>query len=279
MTLCQADTRLCHMFAKVKALRARFGLVPAIVVAVVMVAVFVVDQIGNIDTIRALADTQHPHWLVRILTAVSLPPILGWFLLLVGAGFLFVFLAIELQERRAKPDVAGLAGSLRLSPWREGDPGDSRPEYRDWLHVTFQLEGRKRRGRAYIEVKGNGNRTTRREACIADFGSFEHERRELRPGDEYIVPVFTRMTQQTVLWVDRKQKEHSPAYQLTPVAPGAYITDRAFMEGLHRQPLRAGTYRVRVVVIVGNVPDHKEYRTVWKQVDVPADEPGRPAGA
>jgi hypothetical protein len=79
--------------------------------------------------------------------------------------------------------------------WRPPAANESRPGYAGLYHAEFKIGGRrKERGRAYIEVDAQvpGEKPTRTKACMADgTDRIAHEMSGLRPGQPYLIPVFT----------------------------------------------------------------------------------------
>lgn len=164
------------------------------------------------------------------------------------------------------------AGSvLRLLEWREGNPSDTRREYREWRQAVFMLQGQtKERGRAYIEVMKDGI-TDRNRACIAWGDGFSHEMRLLKPSEQYLIPVFVRLKETTELWLDKKA-QHPIGYRPIYTDAGSYVTDEAFLTRQHRQRLPRGACALRVVLIIGDVAHQVEQFTEWRDFGVDADQ-------
>jgi len=80
--------------------------------------------------------------------------------------------------------------------------------------------------------------------------------------------VFMRLTNDCHLWIDEQRYGRLLGYQPRWLAAGSYITDGAFMDNVHRQPSPRGTYRMRVVLIIGDVAHAVDYPSDWRQFDV-----------
>jgi hypothetical protein len=159
------------------------------------------------------------------------------------------------------PDDRHSDGDLAVFGWGVGGATDPRIEYRDWSQVYFVTKGpHKQRGRAFIEVEGG---TTLISADIAGPNWHGHEIASIRPEEPYQVPVFMRLTEPTALALDGYK-----GLPAVPVGAGCYITDSAFMSGLHRARLPVGTYRLSVVLIIGDDRNRVRRQTEWRQFDV-----------
>jgi hypothetical protein len=155
--------------------------------------------------------------------------------------------------------------------WQDGDPGDSRVEYRDWVHFVFRIAGtKKERVRAYLEIARDSQKsTTRRQAEIAGYDWHRHEVPDLRPGDQYAIPAILQLKEPVNLWLDEQRYNHLVTYEPDTVPPGSYLTDSAFLDGMHRQPLAAGSYRIRAVIAIGDSDHLVEHDSEWRVVTVP----------
>lgn len=180
-----------------------------------------------------------------------------------------VVIGLLLIARGARQNAQGFGTDTHLDvlEWRDGNSADSRVEYRNWAYVVFRIGGhRKERVRAYLDIDDGGteNRTA---ACISGHGWFAHEVGDIRPGEQYAVWVFLRLRNGTELWIDRK-KQHILGYRPRYLDAGCYVTDRPFMDEVHRQRLPAGRYRIKAVLITGDVAHQKEWPTDAKSFDV-----------
>ena len=162
---------------------------------------------------------------------------------------------------------AVLAGPIE---WRPPLSNETRPGYSRLYHAVFTLAGStKQRGRAYIEVD-NGVTTDSVRACISKGMSLEHEWRDLRPADPYLIPVFTRIDEATTFWLDEHAwSNSSTGPQPSPpiLQPGTYVTGEPFLTRLHRAALPAGRYRLRVKVILGDTRNREIFCGDWRAVE------------
>ena len=164
--------------------------------------------------------------------------------------------------------------SVKVLEWRDGDQSDTRAEYRQWSHAVFIIDGKKKeRGRAYIEIDREPN-PDRKPGCIGDHTGWSDEVEGLRPGAQYNVPVFMKLDRPVESWIDRQRRPIALSRYRRPERPvylkaGCYVTDVPFLNRLHRQPLSSGEYRLRVVLILGDVKHQVEYYTPWRQFSVP----------
>ncbi len=184
--------------------------------------------------------------------------------------------SVEAGARMPSDEPAG----LQSLGWREGDPSDPRPEYRGWCHVVFMLAGnRKERVRVFIEVKRRSS-TDRLNAVFGQGASYAHEDGQVRPGEQFPVPVFLKLRDPTTLWIDKCRAVPGDMGTFAPVAPGCYITDKAFLDGYHRSSQAPGTVRVRVIVSIGSVARRVENPTRWRRFEIAADgmQPMTPSG-
>jgi len=63
-------------------------------------------------------------------------------------------------------------------------------------------------------------------------------------------------------WLDAKK------FRYPVVARGSYITDSAFLNELHREPLAKSIYELRVVVYLGDVEHQKDFSSPWRKFEV-----------
>jgi hypothetical protein len=182
----------------------------------------------------------------------------------------------EAEERAA--DALRRSGALegRRSPsvemqWRPPATGETRPGYLGLHHVAFVLSQHgKQRARAVIEVEGSTGSDAVR-AWISNGAEVRHEHRGLRRGEPCVVPVFTEILEATEFWLDRQL---DPTKSVSAVQPGTYITDEAFLTGLHRAPMAPGRYRVRVKLLLGDSANVEECHSQWMELAVAGDSDG-----
>ena len=158
--------------------------------------------------------------------------------------------------------------------WRAPTLGDSRPGYAGLHHVVFRLGGaRKERGRVYIDLDVGQGTPHRTNACMGiGTDDIQHEFASMRPGQPFSVPVFTVIRTTSKFWLDRRFVPDHPFWQEPPSAtlrPGVYITDESFLAQEHRLQLTPGTYRIAVVLILGDVEHQRTFASEWKQIEVP----------
>jgi hypothetical protein len=166
-----------------------------------------------------------------------------------------------LQIIAATPDVE--PARVEKLEWRNGNPSDSRAEYRAWLHVVFLVRSKQKvRASAHIELEHNGTRDRRRGRIASDAGYHAHEIYPLPTGEQLSVPCVMRLEADTRLWVDNGPRRRGVlgAVLPKPVLAGWYLTDDPFLSDLHRDPLHPGDYRVRVVLCV----DGEDKSTEWR---------------
>jgi hypothetical protein len=158
--------------------------------------------------------------------------------------------------------------------WRPPATGETRPGYLGLHHVAFVLaQHGKQRARAVIEVEGpTGSDAVR--AWISTGAEIGHEHRGLRKGEPCLVPVFNEILEVTEFWLDRQL---DPTRSVSAVQPGTYITDEAFLTGLHRAPMAPGHYRVRVKLLLGDSAHAEESCSPWMEVAVGGKSPSRPS--
>lgn len=161
--------------------------------------------------------------------------------------------------------------TLAVFEWQEGDPADSRIEYRDWVNFVFRITGtKKERVRAFLEIARDGKPSaSRRNAEIAGYDWHRHEVPDLRPGEQYAIPAILQLTEPVNLWLDEQRYNHLVTYEPDTLLPGSYLTDSAFLDGMHRQLLAPGTYRVRAVIAIGDSQHLVEHESDWRVVTVP----------
>lgn len=168
--------------------------------------------------------------------------------------------AYNLERARAEADLRPrLSGEIE---WHPPAPKESRPGFEQLHHAVFRLAGkRKVRGRAFIDVQSVTHPTSRLRACIGEATeSLAHEVKALRPEQQYVIPVFTRLAAASKFWLDRRfVPDHplspTPAMPIVPV--GTYVTDEAFLFQHHRAALPAGKFTLKVVLVLGDV-EHSE---------------------
>jgi len=156
--------------------------------------------------------------------------------------------------------------------WRAPTVNDTRPGYAGLHHVVFRIGGnRRQRGRVYIDLDAGGTSPTRTKACMAEGTDFiTHESTRLRPGQPYVVPVFTVLSRPSKFWLDRRFVPDHPFYSEPPdLFPGTYVTDGPFLDRVHRQPLPPGTYNIAVVVLLGDSEYERVFSSSWKELRVP----------
>ena len=171
--------------------------------------------------------------------------------------------------RRGAPIEGGtpLEGALQ---WRPPAGGETRAGYSGLHHVAFALRrSGKQRARAVIEIEGPAGIDAVR-AWISNGAEIGHEHRGLRKGEPCLIPVFTQFVEATEFWLDRQTDSAKPP---SVVQPGTYVTDEAFLTGLHRTPLTPGCYRVRVKLLLGDSAHVEESCSPWMELAV-ADESG-----
>jgi len=123
--------------------------------------------------------------------------------------------------------------------------------------------------RAHLEIARDGKASaTRRKAEIAGYDWHRHEVPDLGPGDQYAIPVLMQLTAPVNLWFDEQRHSHIVWYEPDTLLPGVYYTDSAFLDGMRRQPLSKGTYRIRVVLGIGDTEHLVEYESDWRIITV-----------
>src|SRR5262249_3756806 len=128
--------------------------------------------------------------------------------------------------------------------------------------VVFMFGGnKKQRGRAYIEID-DGLKIDRLNADIGSGEWHAHDVSSLVPGQQYNILVFMQLDKPQKLWVDR---DHVYA----PVLAGCYVTDSAFLSGLHRAQLEMRHYELRVIIALGDVEHSQEHSSSWRTFAVP----------
>lgn len=192
-------------------------------------------------------------------TRIGIAIVLGLF---GGAGLLAIGVAWLLLKR-----TMDLYPRMRVLRWQDGDQATHRKEYREWVHAVFRLGGtRKQRVRAFIETGGPSS-PNRIRACIAGPDWYAHEVRELRPGDQFHVPVFLHLSEGMRLWFDERQGE-STGMPPRVLGRGCYLTDELFLDGVIRDRLPTGAIELHVVLITGDTAHQKEHSTSWRTFSV-----------
>lgn len=171
----------------------------------------------------------------------------------------------DLEHAKAIADLrAVLEDGVR---WNPPSPHETRPGYQDIWHVVFRLaSGRNERSRATIEVV-RGKNTSEHHACISrDDNRLRSEWRDIRHGEPCRIPVFVRIAEPTVFWLDRELRPNGHDGML---GPGTYVTDRPFIDNQSRTRLPAGRYRIRVRLILGDSEHAQSFYSGWKPLIVP----------
>lgn len=83
------------------------------------------------------------------------------------------------------------------------------------------------------------------------------------------IPAILQLKEPVDLWLDEQRYNHLVTYEPDTVLPGSYLTDSAFLDGMHRQSLAAGTYRIRAVIAIGDSGHLVEHESEWRVVTVP----------
>ncbi len=99
-----------------------------------------------------------------------------------------------------------------------------------------------------------------------------HESGGLRPGQPYAIPTFAVISKTSKFWLDRRFVPDHPFWSEPAdftLQPGTYVTDRPFLNRVHRQQLPSGTYNLAVVVILGDTEHERAFSSDWKQIRVP----------
>jgi hypothetical protein len=92
-------------------------------------------------------------------------------------------------------------------------------------------------------------------------------------GEPCLIPVFPQVRQTAEFWLDRQIDSARPPSVLQP---GTYITDEAFLVGLHRAPLSPGGYRVRAKLLLGDSEHIEESSSEWTKFSVVDGSRGEP---
>jgi hypothetical protein len=185
-------------------------------------------------------------------------------------------------EAKAAADLDLAAQQARLEPildgqieWHAPAANETRPGFQGLHHAVFRIGGtRKQRGRVYLDLDVGEPTPRRAQACIGEGTEYlAHEFSTLRPGQPYTVPAFTTISTTSKFWLDRRFVPDHPFWTEPAIAtlrPGTYLTDKPFLDQVHRQPLPPGTYRLRVVAILGDVAHEKTFTSDWKEIQVVA---------
>jgi hypothetical protein len=162
-----------------------------------------------------------------------------------------------------------LPPAIRLLEWREPDESDPRPEYRTWWHVALMLGGAKKvRVRVFIEIAGASVKDRLR-ACVAGSGWFRHEVGDLRPGEQFTIPVFLKVERPVTLWVDEcGAGGANGAARAVELPPGSYLTGDDFLTNILRRKLTPGRHTVRVIVSLGNTAQRTEHSSASRTFTV-----------
>ena len=167
--------------------------------------------------------------------------------------------AEALRRGAAVAGAPNVDGGLR---WRPPAVGETRAGYSGLHHVAFALAAPRKRARAFIEVDGPAGIDTVR-AWISNGVEITHEHRGLRKGEPCPIPVFTQVGRAAEFWLDRQIDAARP---VSALQPGTYITDEAFLAGLHRRPLSPGGYRVRAKLLLGDSEHVEESCSEWTEL-------------
>jgi hypothetical protein len=98
------------MFEQLGVIRRRFGIAAAVVAGLLAVVWAALSAISNLDTLRALANQEHPHWLVRMITGIPSPT--PWITIALAAvGVLLVAWAIYLLRHPPSPPPTATGGA------------------------------------------------------------------------------------------------------------------------------------------------------------------------
>ena len=135
----------------------------------------------------------------------------------------------------------------------------------------------KQTARAGLPGSGRGRADATAHASVHGRGTdnLAHEFSALRPGQPYAVPAFTEISTTSKFWLDRRFVPDHPFWTEPAIATlrqGTYLTDQPFLDQVHRQPLPPGTYRLRMVAILGDVAHQRTFTSDWKELRSPCDD-------
>ncbi len=124
----------------------------------------------------------------------------------------------------------------------------------------------------YIDMEDGTGVPTRTQACMGEgTEALGHELVGMRPGQPYAVPVFTVINRTSKFWLDRRFVPDHPFWSEPAgftLNPGTYLTDKPFLDLVHRQPLPPGKYRLAVALILGDTEHQRTFIGEWKEVRV-----------